>query len=338
MSAPLPSFVEPLGDGLWAIDTGFHRDRFDAAYLVADGGRAAFIDTGTAFAVPRLLAALEALGLARSTVDFVIATHVHLDHAGGVGRLMQALPDARLIVHPRGARHMVDPTALWRGASNVYGEAQMARAYGTLLPVPAERVRTTVDGETIHLAGRPLVFAHTPGHALHHHCIWDARSAGWFTGDNFGMAYPEFDVGGRAFIFPTTTPVQFDPVAMRASIGRLMAASPRQMFLTHYSRITGVADCAERLLAMLDATVAAALAHRDAPDRLHAITAALMTLYGDGARAFGVALPDGEIAALLRDDAALNAAGLIAWLDRPSRRAAARDAGAGSSSGDVRAV
>jgi glyoxylase-like metal-dependent hydrolase (beta-lactamase superfamily II) len=318
----LPSFCEPLGDGLWAIDTGFHRDRFDAAYLVAEGGRAAFIDTGTAFAVPRLLAALKALGLPRSAVDFVIATHVHLDHAGGVGQLMQALPGAQLIVHPRGARHMIAPTALWQGALAVYGAAQMARAYGTLVPVAAERVRTTVDGETIALAGRPLVFAHTPGHAQHHHCIWDARSAGWFTGDNFGMAYPEFNVDGRAFIFPTTTPVQFDPDAMRASITRLMATAPRQMFLTHYSRITEVADCAVRLETMLAATVAAALAHRDSPDRLAAITAALMTLYGDGARAFGVTLPDARIAELLRDDAALNAAGLVAWLDRPARASA----------------
>ena len=323
MADALPSFCEPLGDGLWAIDTGFHRDRFDAAYLVADGGRAAFIDTGTAFAVPRLLASLDALGLQRDAVDLVIATHVHLDHAGGVGQLMQALPGAQLIVHPRGARHMIDPTALWQGALAVYGAAQMARAYGTLLPVPAERVRATADGETISLAGRPLLFAHTPGHALHHHCIWDVRSQGWFTGDNFGMAYPEFNVDGRAFIFPSTTPVQFDPDAMRASIARLMATSPRQMFLTHYSRVNGVADCAERLLAMMDATVDAALAQRDAPDRLQAIAAALVALYGEGARAFGVALPDAEIARLLHDDAALNAAGLIAWLDRPSRASAA---------------
>jgi glyoxylase-like metal-dependent hydrolase (beta-lactamase superfamily II) len=323
LAATLPSFCEPLGDGLWAIDTGFHRDRFDAAYLVAEGGRAAFIDTGTAFAVPRLLAALEALGLPRSAVDFVIPTHVHLDHAGGVGQLMQALPGAQLVVHPRGARHLIAPAALWQGALAVYGAARMARAYGTLVPVAAERVRTTADGETLCLAGRPLVFAHTPGHALHHHCIWDARSAGWFTGDNFGMAYPEFNVDGRAFIFPTTTPVQFDPDAMRASIARLMAAAPRQMFLTHYSRITEVGDCAVRLNAMLDATVAAALAGRDSPDRLATLTAALMKLYGDGARAFGVALPADRIDALLLDDAALNAAGLIAWLDRPLRASAA---------------
>jgi glyoxylase-like metal-dependent hydrolase (beta-lactamase superfamily II) len=323
LAAAPPSFCEPLGDGLWAIDTGFHRDRYDAAYLVAEGGRAAFIDTGTAFAVPRLLAALEALALPRTAVDFVIATHVHLDHAGGVGQLMQALPHAQLVVHPRGAPHMIRPAALWQGALAVYGAAQMARAYGELVPVDAARVRTTVDGETILLAGRPLVFAHTPGHALHHHCIWDARSEGWFTGDNFGMAYPEFNVAGRPFIFPATTPVQFDPEAMRASIARLLAASPRQMFLTHYSRVTGVQDCATRLLDMIAATAAAALAHRAAPDRLAAITAALMQLYGDGARAFGVVLPDPQIAALLQDDAALNAAGLIAWLDRPARQAAA---------------
>ena len=323
MSSALPRFLEPLGDGLWAIDTGFHRDRFDAAYLAVDSGRAAFIDTGTAFAVPRLLASLDALGLLRSAVDFVIATHVHLDHAGGVGQLMQALPDARLVVHPRGARHMIDPIALWQGALDVYGAAQMARAYGELLPVAAERVHTTADGETLHLATRPLVFAHTPGHALHHHCIWDERSAGWFTGDNFGMAYPEFNVGGRAFIFPTTTPVQFDPQAMRASIARLLDASPRQMFLTHYSRVTDVADCARRLGHMLDATVETALAHREAPDRLETLTAALSALYRDAARAFGVALPVARITALLQDDAALNAAGLIAWLDRPSRAGAA---------------
>jgi len=319
MAAALPTFLEPLGDGLWAIDTGFHRDRFDAAYLVADGGRAAFVDTGTAFAVPRLLASLDALGLPRDAVDWVIATHVHLDHAGGVGQLMRALPGAKLAVHPRGARHMIEPSALWQGALGVYGAEQMARAYGELLPVDASRVHATVDGETLHLAGRPLQFAHTPGHALHHHCIWDARSGGWFTGDNFGMAYPEFNVGGRAYIFPTTTPVQFDPEAMRASIARLMAKAPRRMFLTHYSVVTDVPDCAARLETMLDATVAAALAQRDAPDRLPALTAALMRLYGDGARAFGVALPDARIAELLRDDAALNAAGLVAWLDRPAR-------------------
>ncbi len=314
---PLPSFVDELGDGVFAVDTGFHRDRYDAAYLVVDGGRGAFIDTGTAHAVPRLLAALAATGLAPSAVDFVIPTHVHLDHAGGVGQLMPALPHAQLVVHPRGARHMIDPRDLWQGALAVYGPAQMDRAYGRLEPVPAERVRATADGETISLAGRPLQFAHTPGHALHHHCVWDARSGGWFTGDNFGMALPEFHAAdGRAFIFPTTTPVQFDPVAMHASIDRLLATAPRRMFLTHYGAIADVADCGARLKTSIDDTVRVALAHRDHPDRLGAITAALVELYVRDARALGVTRAPADIAALLHDDAALNAAGLVVWLDR----------------------
>jgi len=135
MSAALPAYVQPLGHGVHAIDTGFVRDRFDAAYLLVDEGRAAFIDTGTAYALPRLLGALDALGLARDAVDWVIPTHVHLDHAGGAGALMQALPRARLLVHPRGLRHLVDPSALWQGALAVYGSEEMERSYGTLVPL-----------------------------------------------------------------------------------------------------------------------------------------------------------------------------------------------------------
>ena len=316
---PLPRWLEPAGDGVHAIDTGFHRDRFDAAWLVVERGRAAFIDTGTARAVPRLLAALDALGLGADAVDFIIPTHVHLDHGGGVGQLAQALPQARVIVHPRGARHLVDPTDLWNSALAIYGQAQMDRAYGRLEPVPADRVSTTKDGDVIELAGRALRFAHTPGHCLHHHCVWDERTQAWFTGDNFGMAYPEFVVDGRAFMFPTTTPVQFDPAAMQDSFERLLAASPRRMYLTHYGPIDHVADCGERLGAMLHETVALAEALPDTPDRIEALAAAMLELHARRAREFGVRLPDEEIRALLRDDMALNAAGIVTWLARRAR-------------------
>lgn len=321
---PPPRFLEPLGDGLWAIDTGFHRDRFDAAWLVVESGRAAFIDTGTARAVPRLLEALDAVGVARSAVDWIIPTHVHLDHAGGVGQLAQALPGAQVLVHPRGLRHLVDPSELWAGALAIYGQAQMDRAYGRLEPVPAARVRAPADDEVVTLAGRPLRFAHTPGHCLHHHCVWDERTRGWFTGDNFGMAYPEFVVAGRPFIFPTTTPVQFDPPAMVASIRRLLARSPECMYLTHYGRVAGVADCAARLEAMLADVLAIveSVAVAVAPEERHAtLVEALATLHARRAQEFGVALPLERIRALLHDDMDLNAAGIEVWLDRRTRRA-----------------
>jgi glyoxylase-like metal-dependent hydrolase (beta-lactamase superfamily II) len=234
----LPDFVEDLGHNVFALDTGFHRPRFDAAYLVlSDEGRAAFIDTGTNHTLPRHLAALDALGVPRDAVEFVIPTHVHLDHAGGAGALMQALPAATMWVHPHGKRHMVDPSALFQGALAIYGAEAMQRDYGTVVPVAAERVRTTHDGMDLMLGSRRLHFIDTPGHARHHHCLWDERSRGWFTGDTFGVSYREFDVAGRGpWIAPAATPVQFEPEALRVSVQRLLAADPACMYLTHYGR------------------------------------------------------------------------------------------------------
>ena len=315
----LPLFVEPLGHGVHAIDTGFHRDRFDAAYLLVHGGRAAFIDTGTIHAVPRLLEALAALGIARDAVDHVIPTHVHLDHAGGAGLLMQDLPHATLVVHPRGARHMIDPNALDQGALAVYGQAEMDRSYGRLVGIDAERVTTTHHGMVLELAGRPLRFADTPGHARHHHCVWDAATRGWFTGDTFGLSYREFDnADGQPWIFPTSTPVQFDPPALRASIERLVSFDPSCVYVTHYGRLEGVRRLADMLLSQLDAMVAIARRLRDAADRHEALKEGLLALYRDRLHAHGCRLPDERIDELLALDVELNAQGIEVWLDRPA--------------------
>jgi glyoxylase-like metal-dependent hydrolase (beta-lactamase superfamily II) len=317
MSTTLPAFVEPLGHGIHAIDTGFHRDRFDAAYLLVENGRAVFIDTGTNFAVPRLLAALEALGLARSAVDHVIATHVHLDHAGGVGLLMRDLPAATLLVHPRGARHLVDPSALYQGALAVYGAEEMERSYGTLVGVPAERVTSTHDGMVVELAGRPLLFADTPGHARHHHCIWDAASRGWFTGDTFGLSYREFDTAQGAWIIPTSTPVQFEPEALRASIQRLLSLKPECMYLTHYGQVRDVPRLGALLFDLLDRMVSLGQSLRHAPGRHEALKAGLLAIYVDSLAAQGSAMEADAVQRLLTIDVELNAQGMACWLDRP---------------------
>jgi len=314
----LPCFVQDLGHGVYAIDTAFHRDHFDAAYLVVHGGRAAFIDTGTAFAVPRLLAALDALGVARESVERVIPTHVHLDHAGGVGQLMQALPSARLLVHPRGARHMIDPGALWQGALAVYGDEEMRRSYGELLPVDAARVDTSHDGQVLLLAGRELLFADTPGHARHHHCIWDVTSRGWFTGDTFGLSYREFDTPERGpWIVPTSTPVQFDPPALDASIARLLATDPTCMYLTHFGRVEGVPRLAALLRRQVAQMVALGQRLRAMPDRKTALKAGLLDIYAGSVAEHGCRYTRDEVAALLAIDIELNAQGIEVWLDRP---------------------
>ena len=312
----LPEFVQPQGDGIYAIDTGFTRPRFDAAYLIVEHGRAAFIDTGTNHAVPRHLEALAALGIDRHAVDWVIATHVHLDHAGGVGELMRALPDASLFVHPRGARHLVDPGQLYAGALAVYGAVEMARSYGHLIGVEVERVVSSTDGMTIELSGRPLLAIDTPGHARHHHSIWDERSRAWFSGDTFGLSYREFDTAKGAFAIPTTTPVQFEPEALKTSIRRMLARSPRRIFVTHYGAVDDSARIGAELIEQIDAMVALALPLRGHPHRHAALTRALGELYVARAVAHGVAFPPARTLELLAIDIELNAQGLEIWLDK----------------------
>lgn len=302
--------------GIHTIDTGFVRPRFDAAYLVVENGRGAFIDCGTNFAVPRMLAALDEAGISAAAVDWLILTHVHLDHAGGAGELIARLPNARLVVHPRGARHMIDPSALWAGASAVYGEAVMERTYGRLRPIAADRVIEAPDGHVVELAGRPLRCLDTPGHAKHHLTVYDERANVCFTGDVFGLSYRDFDGANGPFILPTTSPVQFDPEALHASIERLVALKPVAMYLTHYGRVEPVERLAADLHAQIEAMVALARAAHGRTDRHAVLTAALTDLYAARAEAHGWGRGRDALRQLLGMDIELNAQGLEVWLDR----------------------
>jgi glyoxylase-like metal-dependent hydrolase (beta-lactamase superfamily II) len=313
----LPEFVEPLGEDLYAIDTGFERPRFDAAYLIVDSGRAAFIDTGTNHAVPRLLAALDALGLPASAVDWVIPTHVHLDHAGGAGLLMQSLPRAWMLVHPRGARHMIDPTALYGGASAVYGAAEMARLYGVPVGVDAARVSTSHDGMTLTLGMRVLELIDTPGHARHHHCIWDARTRTWFTGDTFGLGYSELVNQQGRWVTPTAAPVQFDPAPLKASVTRLLERAPAALCVTHYGRVPHAPHLGALLLEQIDQMAAIGERLRDAPERHQRLRDGLRRMYEQRLAQHGFTDVPACIA-LLEMDIELNAQGLACWLDRKS--------------------
>ena len=311
--------IEALGHGIHAIDTGFVRPYFDASHLVVERGRAAFVDVGTNFSVPGLLAALSGLGLAHEAVDYVIVTHVHLDHAGGAGEMMRLLPHAKLVVHPRGARHMIDPRRLWAGATAVYGDEVMRRNYGTLVPVDGARVIEAPDGFTLELGGRPLRFLDTPGHARHHFCIWDEASRSMFTGDTFGLAYRELASDRGRFVMPTTTPVQFEPEALVASIDRLVAHQPQAMLLTHYSRVTEIERLAGELRHQIGELATLGLAADGTPDRAARLRQGVRELVHGWVQDHGTSLPLPAVDALLDVDIELNAQGLEAWLDRDRR-------------------
>jgi glyoxylase-like metal-dependent hydrolase (beta-lactamase superfamily II) len=302
--------------GITAIDTDYVRPRLAASHLVVDAGRAAFVDTGTTHSLPALLHALEAKGIDRSAVDWVLTTHVHLDHAGGAGALMRELPNARCAVHPRGARHLAEPSKLIAGSMAVYGEERYRALYGEILAIDAARIFEAADGAKIRLGGRELELIHTPGHALHHYCIVDAANALIFSGDTFGISYRDFDVEGRPFIFPTTTPVHFDPDALCRSVDRLMSYLPRSIFLTHYAEVTQLDRLAremkERVLAFADLGAR----YRDAPDRADKLRHGMFAMMATWLDAHGFPRDDARRHWLLDDDIELNCQGIENWLDR----------------------
>jgi glyoxylase-like metal-dependent hydrolase (beta-lactamase superfamily II) len=254
--------------------------------------------------------------LARENVDYVILTHVHLDHAGGAGLLMRRLPNAKLVVQSRGARHMIDPTKLMAGVRAVYGDEITARDYGELVPVPVERVLTPADDTVLELDGRPLRCIETPGHALHHICIWDETSRGWFTGDTFGICYPALATPSGAHVIPATAPVQFDQQALHASVRRMLEAKPELIYMTHYGAVPEPEQIAKQLLLQIDAMAATARTLADEPDRHTKLKAAFRTIYIDELRRCGTQLTDEQLDPLLATDVELNAQGLGVWLDK----------------------
>jgi glyoxylase-like metal-dependent hydrolase (beta-lactamase superfamily II) len=302
--------------GIFAVDADYIRPLMASIHLVVENGRVAVVDTGNNQSVAGVLAALDALGLTPESVDYVILTHVHLDHAGGAGAMMRVFPNARLIVHPRGARHMADPAKLVAGATAVYGPAEMRRLYGDVLPIDANRIVEATNELKIDLAGRELLCIDTPGHARHHICIRDRKSGHFFVGDTFGLSYRELDTDGRQFLFPTTTPVQFDPEALHASLDLLMSYQPEAVYLTHFSQVRDVAAQAANLHRLIDAHLAVARLETEAvPERHSRIRAGLAHLLVDEAKHFGCRLQPAEILEIYAADLDLNAQGLGVWLD-----------------------
>lgn len=312
----MPNICQPLGNGVYAVDTLHLRPRLDASYLLRDEGRAAFVDTGTDHSVPNLLRALAEIGQHADQVDYILLTHVHLDHAGGAGRLASLLPNARVLLHPRGAAHMIDPAKLISATQAVYGASGFLEQYGAVLPIAPERVAAVEDGERIRLGRRTLEFLHTPGHALHHLSILERDTREIFTGDTFGVSYRELDTAAGEFIFPTTSPAQFDPAQLHASIDRIAGHKPACAYLTHFGRVGDIDRLAADLHGDLDAFVRIARAAAAAGDPAAAMRPGLFAHLSERLDAHGFAGDMPSRHAILDGDVRLNAAGLEAWLAR----------------------
>ncbi|OAT79375.1 MBL fold metallo-hydrolase [Desulfotomaculum copahuensis] len=233
--------VVDLGAGIQQIDVYYQGLPERMALYLVRGEKTALVETGPAPGTSHILKALPELGLAPEQVDYIILTHIHLDHAGGAGVLTEHLPRAKVLVHPRGLRHLADPVRLVSGARAVYGE-RFDALLGEVRPVPADRLYALSDGETLDLGGgRVFTFYHTPGHARHHMIVHDPFSGGIFAGDALGLRLPDLSrATGYDFVLPSTTPSEFDPLAAEATFDRASRLNARYIFFAHFGRAGNV--------------------------------------------------------------------------------------------------
>ncbi|HZQ84142.1 MAG TPA: MBL fold metallo-hydrolase [Acidimicrobiales bacterium] len=229
-----------IGDGVLEIDTllgGW--ERMTAGYLI-EGPAPVLVETGSQSSVPALLAALADLGVSPNELAGVAVTHIHLDHAGGVGDVARAFPNATVYVHEKGARHLVDPSRLVDSAARVYGDL-LDSLYGRLDPTPAERVHVLDDGETIDVGGgRSLTTVDSPGHAKHHLALHDSQSGILFAGDAVGVRLPDAGV-----LRPAAPPPDFDLDQALHSLDKFAARRPTGIALAHYGLVPDPATILE---------------------------------------------------------------------------------------------
>ena len=304
-------------DGIYTVESDFaDQHRLVAIHLIIDNGRVAIIDTGSNASVPLILAALARLNVVPEAVDWIVLTHMHLDHAGGAGSLMCAIPNAGVVAHPDVASHLSNPALLWEKAVTVYGPEHTFHLYGRLVPVDESRIVHSHDGMELLLGRRILKLIDAPGHTNDHIVVWDEVSRSFFTGDAFGVSYREFDCGGRAFVFPATSPSEFNPEKMMTSIDRMVAHDPRAMFLTHYGRVSSVERLASDLFRLIHAQIAIAMsAPGNGVGRHVEILSGLEQLIREECARQRWALSEEISLNLLRADVSLNAQGLGMWLD-----------------------
>lgn len=233
-----------IGNYIYQVDLMYDGiPEMSSAYIIK-GKQNAIIETGASHSLPHILQALEQLEIPRENVDWVIVTHIHLDHSGGAGQLLNYLPQAKIIVHPRGARHLIDPTKLIASAKEVYGES-FERIYNPILPVPEEKIVIADDGMELNMGdGRVLTFFDSPGHAWHHFAVYDSATKGIFCGDSAGMFLAPLARLGVKYVLPFTTPTQYDPEIMLHTLSRLADFKPERLYFTHF----GYDDNAEAIL------------------------------------------------------------------------------------------
>lgn len=223
-----------LGNNVFLIDLleQNHPCR-SGAYVIVDKD-ITVIETGSSLSHETLTRGITALGIHADQIKYIAVTHVHLDHAGGAGHLMKWAPNATLLVHPRGQRHMANPEKLWEGAKGVYGE-QISELFGSILPIADDRIRAMNHKEDLCIGNRTLTFFDSPGHAKHHFTILDPLARALYAGDAVGIRYRTGFTGWDfEWVMPSSSPIDFDPDAVSATMRMLHEVDFDWVYHTHF--------------------------------------------------------------------------------------------------------
>lgn len=235
-----------LGNGIFLID-GFDLGlpSRTGTYVINEEALT-LVETGPSMSVPYVVNGLKELNLDPKDVQYIIVTHIHLDHSGGAGLLLESCPNAKIVVHPKGARHLADPSRLILGAKAVYGE-DFERLFDPILPIPEDKIVIKEDNDTLQIGeNRQLTFYHTPGHADHHFSIFDPVSKGIFTGDTIGVRYDQ--IKDFEFYLPSTSPNQFRPEDMLQSLNKIIhELNVERVYFGHFSMSTNPAEVEKQI-------------------------------------------------------------------------------------------
>jgi glyoxylase-like metal-dependent hydrolase (beta-lactamase superfamily II) len=308
--------VTALGHDVFEIDTRMAGYRgITAGYLIRSD-RPCLVETGTAPSAPVVRAALATLGVGPRDLATVVVTHIHLDHAGGVGDIAEMFPAARVVVHAKGARHLANPSRLMASARMVYGDALEA-LFGTLAPTPAERIETVDQTGVVDLGGgRRLDSHYSPGHAKHHVGLLDSASGDLYVGDAAGVYLPQ-----TGDLRAATPPPDFDLDTALASLRLFAALRPQRLLFSHYGPLGSIQETLERSAAEIRVWVEETRkAHSAGLDLDHAVA---MVHERTKDRYAGFREPGDEAAAKLMrlTGTEANVSGILHWLDQTARPA-----------------
>ena len=307
--------MKEVAPNVYCVDVHYPTASRTCVYLIQQNNKFLMIDCGTALSVHYIEKTLQELNASLADLEIILLTHVHLDHSSGSGTIMQKNDSVKLWAHPRGSRHLIDPSRLLKAAFDVY-QKPIKEMVGEVIPCPASRVFKAEDKQIIDFYGKKLQIIFSPGHAKHHFSVFDLEQKIYFAGDNAGASYRQWDSNGDVFGFPPTSANQFDPQAWYDSLQDIKKLNPSKICLTHFGELTQVESLVLQLEKWLEKCVAIAEKNKAKTDRANKIFNDLQDEIASELMARKPSWKKEDIADWMAGDVHIATVGLDVWLNQ----------------------